>query len=764
MKGHTYWLYKGDDDDVVRLYDLTVLCDAPSRSGNSTTDTLPPKNPFAHPVAMLLYRIALRLTQEKTGDRDNHAIRSLLMNALQLMDKESHRDIATSAALLLAGLPASGVGAPLSSGSMCSSISPLPSGSVNKSGNRAAGCKPAPTKPKSSSSTVLTGVASTAKVIAAASAAAAAAESSGLGGDAVINPPYMQLEKMVAMTYTCALRELAAAVALLGKPAQPLMQQVTSAYAKLAQLCLKDGHYGRAGRYAVLGIHAGQYVGSPGLDLRQPIPAEDPQTTLWQLSESLADALTQISSLSRETFLSHWRALSERDQNDGIFAHTVLMSHAAISKRANSTLKKVPTAGAWLEKWQAGGTRFSLHLFIVGSDDDAAVKVCQALTANPTEPLPFTTTLSYAVDLYSQLLKPHPAKHGRDHIFLVTKKLGNAYNALGIEHLKQFLAAGAANLTSWGDARHALHRALCAFESIGDQPNVSLVNLNLGKLMHARQWLDEALQYFDAAARALHKRHHNPDVWDAVNLELASAYLAAGISMQEAATEPKLTMDLLRKAIAHFELEKKVAAEIDHKDRLARSLERIGGLHHRLARLNVALYQAPQTGNKEAVAKLAELHFQRALKHKILSEHASTAVESKERVQLRLEEAEFLTLVGGGLSQNSRALGNLTALAGDLALCYAAAAATTSDYQRDLAAMIMGIERVAAKNLLAACRLTNAPTASSKQRALQARLKTMYGKLLAIKALPSADAQLDELHRVLADLPGLFASLCSKSN
>lgn len=47
--GHTYWLFKGKDDDAVKLYDLSSLC---------TADVMDEKgqNPFTVPVAMLLYR------------------------------------------------------------------------------------------------------------------------------------------------------------------------------------------------------------------------------------------------------------------------------------------------------------------------------------------------------------------------------------------------------------------------------------------------------------------------------------------------------------------------------------------------------------------------------------------------------------------------------------------------------------------------------------------------------------------------------------
>lgn len=48
--GHTYWLFKGKDDDVVKLYDLTSLCNHEGQDKD--------QNPFTVPVAMLLYRVA----------------------------------------------------------------------------------------------------------------------------------------------------------------------------------------------------------------------------------------------------------------------------------------------------------------------------------------------------------------------------------------------------------------------------------------------------------------------------------------------------------------------------------------------------------------------------------------------------------------------------------------------------------------------------------------------------------------------------------
>jgi len=47
-EGHTYWLFKGSGEDVVKLYDLTSVCyDKPGGYE---------QNPFSTPVAILLYQ------------------------------------------------------------------------------------------------------------------------------------------------------------------------------------------------------------------------------------------------------------------------------------------------------------------------------------------------------------------------------------------------------------------------------------------------------------------------------------------------------------------------------------------------------------------------------------------------------------------------------------------------------------------------------------------------------------------------------------
>ncbi|XP_053667368.1 erythroid differentiation-related factor 1 [Anopheles marshallii] len=136
--GHTYWLFKARNDDVVKLYDLTTLCKA--HGGDSATEDetdahskekLPPKesgqsgdeageencptsrpsggqNPFTVPVAMLLYTVARNmknsvesgnLSASKAG-----AIRTLLNNCIKLLPKEKYPQIVTSSHYILSDL------------------------------------------------------------------------------------------------------------------------------------------------------------------------------------------------------------------------------------------------------------------------------------------------------------------------------------------------------------------------------------------------------------------------------------------------------------------------------------------------------------------------------------------------------------------------------------------------------------------------------------------------------------------------------------
>ncbi|CAB3360999.1 Hypothetical predicted protein [Cloeon dipterum] len=92
--GHTYWLFKGKNEDVVKLYDLSSLCESDTESGDG--------NPFTVPVAMLLYNVARKM--KKQNSKQHGGIRVLLEHCISLLDREKYPKIVTSAHYMLSDL------------------------------------------------------------------------------------------------------------------------------------------------------------------------------------------------------------------------------------------------------------------------------------------------------------------------------------------------------------------------------------------------------------------------------------------------------------------------------------------------------------------------------------------------------------------------------------------------------------------------------------------------------------------------------------
>lgn len=94
--GHTYWLFKGKNDDVVKLYDLTTLC----------SDMMDDKeqNPFTLPVAMLLYKVARNMMKSADVFQNQKTIYKLLKNCLVLLDAKKHPKVVTSIHYLLSDI------------------------------------------------------------------------------------------------------------------------------------------------------------------------------------------------------------------------------------------------------------------------------------------------------------------------------------------------------------------------------------------------------------------------------------------------------------------------------------------------------------------------------------------------------------------------------------------------------------------------------------------------------------------------------------
>ncbi|XP_058823689.1 erythroid differentiation-related factor 1 [Topomyia yanbarensis] len=109
--GHTYWLFKAKNDDVVKLYDLTTLCQKhsdcqPQNEEESEDELEKNQNPFTIPVAMLLYTVARNMKNSRDGISATKAgaIKMLLDNCIKLLPKEKYPQIVTSSHYILSDL------------------------------------------------------------------------------------------------------------------------------------------------------------------------------------------------------------------------------------------------------------------------------------------------------------------------------------------------------------------------------------------------------------------------------------------------------------------------------------------------------------------------------------------------------------------------------------------------------------------------------------------------------------------------------------
>ncbi len=95
-EGHTYWLFKGPDDDIVKLYDLTSLC------GTDRND-----NPYTLPVATLLYKMARNMVSKsdhETRSKESGTIRTLLKHCLDMLNPEKFPEYHCAAAYMMSDL------------------------------------------------------------------------------------------------------------------------------------------------------------------------------------------------------------------------------------------------------------------------------------------------------------------------------------------------------------------------------------------------------------------------------------------------------------------------------------------------------------------------------------------------------------------------------------------------------------------------------------------------------------------------------------
>lgn len=114
--GHTYWLFKSKNDDVVKLYDLTTL-ELLTKEKEMQNDTSGSNykeeekkdencNPFTYPVGVLLYTLArnMKYSKEKFTAKKAGNIKVLLDNCLKLLPIEKYPQIIATSHYILSDI------------------------------------------------------------------------------------------------------------------------------------------------------------------------------------------------------------------------------------------------------------------------------------------------------------------------------------------------------------------------------------------------------------------------------------------------------------------------------------------------------------------------------------------------------------------------------------------------------------------------------------------------------------------------------------
>ncbi|KAL4640951.1 erythroid differentiation-related factor 1 isoform X3 [Arapaima gigas] len=648
-EGHTYWLFKASGSDIVKLYDLTTLCE------ETAEDKC--QNPFTLPVAVLLYKVASNMILKKNQNRKHYGtIRTLLLNCVKLLDQERHPQIIASAHCMLAELFQ--LDEPLEDGNRDSFHSggsedsyseeeeELPedsdeSGSCSNQPNPADGSKavaviksvgelsvpekythqirPNYTFPVSHDkeercrhvlSNVLKGLKAVDSSIKKESDLPAADPNTPIplkyedGGDSI---GHSSVEKEISLlldrgpgqeNYKHPTRSGMIPGSWQHRIKLQLFLKASKAYYVLADAATNLMKYGRALRYVKLTLQC-------------------------------HDAYCAVSgSLHPEVLLFHSQCLS-------LCGDIQLMLAQNASNRA-----------AYLEEYsyQTKEDQEILHS-LHRECSCQAFNMATDLSMDPEYQL-FVSSKCYeaAYELLTsgELRKLHPEQLGQ-----VLKRLGNIRNEMGVFYMNQAAAmqsekeenkaVSAAEQEMWKKSFSCFEKGLKDFESIGDAANTALLLCNTGRLMRIcaqahcpvsedlnrgefspeeALYYNKAVDYYLRAMKSLGNRESHKAVWDSVNWELSTTYFTLATLLQDFAPlsrkaqeqiEKEVT-DAMMKSLKYCDLQTESARQPLYQYRAAT-------IHHRLASMYHSCFRN-QVGDEHLRKQhrtLADLHYSKAV-------------------------------------------------------------------------------------------------------------------------------------------------------
>ncbi|XP_072545526.1 erythroid differentiation-related factor 1 isoform X2 [Salminus brasiliensis] len=649
-EGHTYWLFKASGSDIVKLYDLTTLCEeAPEEKC---------QNPFTLPVAVLLYKVASNMMLKKTQNRKHYGtIRTLLLNCVKLLDKEKHPQIIASAHYMLSELfqlddssEEESNGESLRNGGSEDSYSEDEdeeddedeSCSYSTSSDPPKDCKAVAVIKSVGELSVPEKYTSTHKIRPNCSF-----------------PVSQDKEEKCRLVLCYVLKGLKAVDSSIKKESDlpaadpntpiPLKYEESGARAVEKEIALLLDRAAPCGEGLKLPMRSGMLPGSWQHQMKLQLFLKASKAYCV-----LAEAATNLLKYGRA--LRYIKlALQCHDAycaiSSGLYPRVLLFHSQCLSLCGDIQLMLAQNASnraAYLEEYnyQTRDDQEILHCLHRESSCQA-FNMATDLATDPEYQL-FVSSKCY--EAAHDLLTSEALKDlGQEQLAQVLKRLGNIRNEMGVFYMNQAAALQtekegvrrsvcAAEQELWKKSFSYFEKGMQNFEAISDSVNKALLLCNIGRLMricaqaHCAMTSEEsrgefspeealyynkAVDYYQRAMKSLGSRESHTAVWDSVNWELSTTYFTLATLLQDYAPlsrkaqeqiEREVT-EAMMKSLRYCDLQTESARQPLYQYRAAT-------IHHRLASMYHSCYRN-QVGN-ESLRKqhrsLAELHYSKAVR------------------------------------------------------------------------------------------------------------------------------------------------------
>uniref|UniRef100_A0A3Q3N0L0 Erythroid differentiation regulatory factor 1 n=1 Tax=Mastacembelus armatus TaxID=205130 RepID=A0A3Q3N0L0_9TELE len=645
-EGHTYWLFKASGSDIVKLYDLTTLCEEEEEKC---------QNPFTLPVAVLLYKVASNLMLTARQNRKHYGtVRTLLLNCVKLLDQERHPQIIASAHYMLSELfqldePPEDGGESLRAGGSEDSYSDedREEEDLSEDSDDSGSYTNCPS-PQDDSKAVAV-IRSVGEL-----SVPEKYKSTHLIRPSCAFPVSQDKEERCRHVLSYVLKGLKAVDGSIKKESDlpaadpntpiPLKYEDRSATGACA-----------AEKGISLLLERGQHCGYP----MRMIPGSWQHCMKMQLflkaSKAyyvLSDAATNLSKYGRalryiklslqcyDAYCSvsgtlHPQVLQFHSQCLSLCGDIQLMLAQNTSNRA-----------AYLEEYsyQTKEDQEILHSLHRESSCQA-FNMATDLAMDPECQL-FVSSKCYEA-AYELLASDALKDHTSDQLAQVLKRLGNIRNEMGVYYMNQAAAmqtekevkksVSVAEQEMWKKSFAFFEKGMKDFEAIEDSTNTALLLCNTGRLMRicaqahcaftADQsraefspeealYYNKAIDYYLRAMKSLACRESHPAVWDSVNWELSTTYFTLATLLQDYAPLSRKAQEQIEREVTEAMMKSLKYCDLQTESaRQPLYQYRAATIHHRLASMYHSCFRN-QVGDehlRKQHRSLAELHYSKAV-------------------------------------------------------------------------------------------------------------------------------------------------------